>query len=88
MLRPYSLPLVASLALVVLLLAPCGDPGARLDTSEPWDLVWISGSMGERVAHAWADRIEESEGVEVRVHDYMIGFLTIEQAQHRLILAC
>ena len=51
MLRPYSLPLVVSLTLVVLLLAACGDSDAQLDTSEPWDLVWISDSMGEQVAY-------------------------------------
>lgn len=69
MLRPYSLPLVASLTSVLLLLASCGGAGAQLNTSEPWDLVWISDSMGAGVAQRWADRIEETEGVEVRVHD-------------------
>ena len=70
--------------LVVLLLAGCGDSDARLDTSEPWDLVWISDSMGEQVSYRWADQIEESEGVEVRVHDYVIGFLSMEKAQQMI----
>ena len=82
--RPYSLPLAVSFTLVVLLLASCGDADAQLDTSEPWDLVWISDSIGENVAHRWADRIEESEGVEVRVHDYTVGSLTVEGAQQMI----
>ena len=49
------------------------DPGS----GEQWDLVWISDSYGAGVADAWADRIEESEGVEVRVHNYIIGDLDI-----------
>ena len=85
MLRPYSLPLVASLALVVLLLAACGDSDAQLDTSEPWDMVWITDSMGAGVADAWAAQIEESEGVEVRVHDYAIGGLPLVQARAMLM---
>ena len=84
MLRPYSIPLVASFTLVVLLLASCGDADAQLDTSEPWDLVWISDSIGENVAHRWADRIEESEGVEVQVHDYTVGSLAVEGAQQMI----
>ena len=81
MLRPYSLPLVASLALVVLLLASCGDSDAQLDTSEPWDLVWITDSMGAGVADAWADKIEESEGVEVRVHDHWKGWMSLVEVR-------
>lgn len=53
-------------------------------SGEPWDLVWISDSYGAGVAEAWADRIEEAEGVEVRVHNYIIGDLTIERA-HSMI---
>ena len=83
--RPYSLPLVASLALVVLLLASCADSDAQLDTSEPWDLVWISDSMGAGVAEAWADRIEEAEGVEVRVHNHAIGGMPLVQARDMLM---
>ena len=49
------------------------EPGS----GEQWDLVWISDSFGGGVAEAWADRIEESEGVEVRVHNYIIGNLDI-----------
>ena len=84
MLRPYSLPFVASFTVAMLLLAACGDSDAQLDTSEPWDLVWISDSMGEQVAYRWADQIEEAEGVEVRVHDYVIGFLSMEKAQQMI----
>jgi len=83
--RPYSLPLVASLALVVLLLASCADSDAQLDTSEPWDLVWISDSMGAGVAEAWADRIEEAEGVEVRVHNHAIGGMPLVEARDMLM---
>ena len=83
--RPYSLPLVVSLALVVLLLASCGDSGAQLDTSEPWDLVWITDSMGAGVAEAWAGRIEESEGVEVRVHNHAIGGMPLVDARDMLM---
>jgi hypothetical protein len=56
-----------------------GDSGAQLDRSEPWDLVWFSDSMGWNVAEAWAGLIEDAEGVEVRVHDYVIGGAPIEQ---------
>ena len=127
--RPYSLPFVASFAVVVLLLAACsGSSDEAADTTlaptttdqattttpastttaattttastttttqalpeeevpgpgEQWDLVWISDSIGEGVAEAWADRIEESEGVEVRVHNYVRGFLTVEEAQYMI----
>ena len=113
--RPYSLPLVASFTVVVLLSAACGDTAndsadttvapttATTTTTEPtttttealsevevpgsgeqWDLVWISDSIGAGVAEAWADRIEESEGVEVRVHNYIIGALAIDRA-HSMI---
>jgi hypothetical protein len=54
--------------------------GEESGSGEPWDLVWISDSIGERVAGAWADQIEESEGVEVRVHNHIGAFLTIENA--------
>ena len=55
--------------------------GTTVETSEQWDLVWISDSIGAGVAEAWADRIEESEGVEVRGHDFIIGALTIENTR-------
>ena len=54
------------------------DTGVTLDTSEPWDLVWISDSSGQWIADEWAILIEEAEGVEVRVHDYMIGGVKAE----------
>jgi hypothetical protein len=61
----------------------CGGLGdrsdVRLDKGEPWDLVWFSDSMGQRVAGEWADLIEEAEGVEVRVHDHWSGFAPIDQ---------
>ena len=44
--------------------------------SEPWDLVWFSDSLGFDVADLWAARIEEELGVEVRVHDHALGYLT------------
>jgi hypothetical protein len=69
---------------VVLLLAACGDSDAQLDMSEPWDLVWISDSMGAGVAQAWADRIEGSEGVEVRVHDHFQGNLSLVKVREWL----
>jgi hypothetical protein len=81
MLRPYSLPLVASLALVLLLLASCSESADQLDTSEPWDLVWITDSMGAGVAEAWADRIEEAEGVEVRMHNHTTDLLSLVQVR-------
>ena len=114
MLRPYSLPLVASFTVVVLLLAACsGSSDESADTTlapstteqattttaasttttealpevevpgsgEQWDLVWISDSYGAGVAEAWADRMEESEGVEVRVHNYNPPSLTIENTR-------
>ena len=55
------------------------DSGVRLDTSEPWDLVWFSDSMGWGVAEAWAELIEDAEGVEVRVHDHALGDAPIER---------
>lgn len=69
-------------ALLALAVSSCADADTPLDTGEPWDLVWISDSIGAGVAEAWADRIEESEGVEVRVHNHITGSLTIEGAQH------
>lgn len=50
-------------------------------SDEQWDLVWISDSYGVAVAPAWAARIEESEGVEVRVHNYIIGALEVENTR-------
>ena len=44
--------------------------------SEPWDLVWFSDSSGFNVADLWAAKIEEELGVEVRVHDHALGYLT------------
>ena len=82
--RPHSLPLVVSFTLVVLLLAACGDSDAQLDTSEPWDLVFISDSRGFGVAQAWADLTEEAAGVEVRVHDHATGDLSLVQVQEWL----
>jgi hypothetical protein len=69
--------LSTTLVVLVLLVVGCGgdggDSAAQLDKSEPWDLVWFSDSMGFGVAEAWAELIEDAEGVEVRVHDYAIG---------------
>ena len=70
---------VASLAL-----SGCSGTDAQLDTSEPWDLVWISDSLGAGVAQAWADRIEEAVGVEVRKHDHTTGNLSLAQAREWL----
>ena len=56
-----------------------GDSGVKLDKSEPWDLVWFSDSMGWGVARAWAELIEDVEGVEVRVHDHAIGDASIDR---------
>jgi hypothetical protein len=71
------------LALLMLVLSGCGDSGeelgVELDKSEPWDLVWFSDSLGFGVAHAWADLIEDAEGVEVRVHNHLIGNVPIER---------
>lgn len=50
-------------------------PGASLDTSEPWDLVWYSDSGGWYVADLWAETIEQELGVDVRVHDHSAGGL-------------
>ena len=84
--RTVTVMVVSALVLVV---SSCGGTESqpaesRLDTSEPWELVWISDSMGSRVAEAWADRIEESEAVEVRVHNHISGFMTIEEAQEMI----
>jgi hypothetical protein len=67
----------AIVALLALALSGCGSAGAQLDTSEPWDLVWFSDSRGFGVADAWADLIEETEGVDVRVHDHAIGGMSL-----------
>jgi hypothetical protein len=75
-------------AAAALILSGCSNTGeqpstgAQLDTSEPWDLVWISDSIGGGVADAWADRIEEARGVEVRVHDHVMGGASIEEVRH------
>jgi hypothetical protein len=74
----------AILAVLALVLSGCGSADVQLDTTEQWDLVWISDSIGAGVAEAWADRIEASEGVEVRVHSHTPGFLTIENAQRMI----
>ena len=40
---------VTVIVVVALVLSGCGDSGDsgdQLDTSEPWDLVWFSDSMG------------------------------------------
>jgi hypothetical protein len=58
-----------------------GDSGIQLDKSEPWDLVWFSDSMGWGVADAWADLIEDAEGVEVRVHNHAIGGRAIDRVR-------
>jgi hypothetical protein len=71
---------VASLAAVVAL-SGCGSDGAQLDTSEPWDMVFIADSFGFGVAEAWAERIEESEGVEVRVHNHVVDYLSLVQVR-------
>lgn len=62
--------------LLALVISGCGGADVELDKSEPWDLVWFSDSLGWDVAEAWADRIEEVEGVEVRVHDHAVGNLS------------
>jgi hypothetical protein len=74
---------VASLAAMVVL-SGCGGSDAQLDTSEPWDMVWISDSMGAGVAQPWADQIEESEGVEVRMHNHTTGLLSLVQVREWL----
>ena len=53
-------------------------------SGEPWDLVFISDSRGFNVARAWADLIEEAEGVEVRVHDHATGRLSLVQVREWL----
>ena len=59
-----------------LVISFCGDSNAQLNRSEPWDLVFTSDSFGFGVAPAWAGRIEEAEGVEVRLHDHTKDVLT------------
>jgi hypothetical protein len=80
-----------------LLAAGCGtSSAAELDTSEPWDLVWFSDSGGWSTADRWAERIEQTMGVEVEVHDYaigglsastLLGFLTADQSSYRNLVA-
>jgi hypothetical protein len=70
-------------AVLALMLSSCGDSEVQLDTSEPWDLVFISDSRGFGVAQAWTDLIEEAEGVEVRVHDHATGGLSLVQVRER-----
>jgi len=53
-------------------------------SGEPWDMVFISDSFGDRVAQAWADLIEEAEGVEVRVHDHATSNLSLVQVREWL----
>ena len=129
MLRPHSLPLVASFTVVLLLAAYRGSSDESADTTlapstteqvttttaasttnaaitttvaavttttealpdvedpgsgEQWDLVWISDSMGAGVALPWAERIEESEGVEVRVHDHWTPGLSLVEVREWL----
>ncbi len=69
---------------VVLALASCGSDddtteldadAAELDADGPWDLVWFSDSGGWGLAELWAERIEATHGVEVRVHDNARGGL-------------
>jgi hypothetical protein len=51
------------------------DTGApeppAMDTSQPWDLVFISDGEGLGVANRWAERIQLELGVEVRVHNHV-----------------
>lgn len=42
---------------LALVLSCCGGSGVELDTSEPWDMVFISDSFGLGVARAWTDLI-------------------------------
>lgn len=61
---------------MALLIGACGSTEAvEMDTSEPWDLVWFSDSGGWGLAELWAERIEATHGVEVRVHDNAEGGL-------------
>jgi hypothetical protein len=76
--------MTAIVAVLALVLTSCSGSDAQLDANEPWDLVWISDSMGAGVAQAWADRIEEAEGVDVRVHDHFQGNLSLVQARELL----
>lgn len=66
---------------LALVLSCCGGSGVELDTSEPWDMVFISDSFGLGVARAWTDLIEEAEGVEVRVHNHVVGGLSLVQVR-------
>ena len=78
--RWFVVTTVAALT-VALVLSGCGGTDAELDTDEPWDLVWISDSMGAGVAQGWADRIAEAEGVEVRVHNHTTGLLSLVEVR-------
>lgn len=66
-------------AVLAVVMSSCRDSDAQLDGSEPWDLVWFSDSRGSGVAEAWAERIQEAESVDVRVHDHAIDNLSLVQ---------
>jgi lysophospholipase L1-like esterase len=72
----------------------CGATGSAIaeqDTgetsegmTEPWDLVWFTDSFGFHVARLWAEQIEETLGVEVRVHDHALGRLAATEVLESL----
>lgn len=76
--------LTVAMTVSALVLSCCGGSDVELDRSEPWDLVFFGDSLGLGVAAAWADRIEEAEGVEVRVHDHAKDLLPLLQVREWL----
>ena len=73
--------LTVTVTALALVLFCCGGSDVELDKSEPWDLVFIGDSFGSGVAKAWTERIEEAEGVEVRVHDHQKDLLSLVQVR-------
>jgi hypothetical protein len=60
-----------------------GGPGEReegIAGAEPWDVVILTDSYGWKVGEVYADSVEASRGVEVRLHDLAIGGLCAADA--------
>jgi hypothetical protein len=61
-----------------------GEREERIAGAEPWDVVILTDSYGWGVAEIYADSVEASRGVEVRLHDLAIGGLCAADALEAL----
>lgn len=61
-----------------------GPSGSPSPSGEPLDLVLISDSSGWQVAGLYAQRVQEALGRPVRVTDWAIGGLTLDQAMTKV----